>query len=75
VRLRDFAVLVDQVRDATGVLVFRRVGGAIGDADLPVSVAEEREREAVLLREAGVLLDRVEADADDLRVLLLVFSR
>jgi hypothetical protein len=74
VRLRDLAVLVDHVSDPARVLVFRRVGGAVCDADLPVGVAEEREGEIVLLREVRVLLDGVEADADDLRVLFLVLA-
>jgi hypothetical protein len=72
VRLGDLAVLVDDVRDALGVFVLRRAGGAVGDADLAVGVAEEGERELVLRREVGVVVDRVEADADDLRVLFLV---
>ena len=74
VRLRDLAVLVDHVGDAAGVLVFRRVGGAVRDADLPVGVAEERKWEVVLLREVRILFDGVEADADDLRVLFLVLA-
>jgi hypothetical protein len=74
-RFGDLAVLVDHVGDPARVFVFRRVGGAVCDADLPIGVAEEREREAVLLREVRVLFDRVEADAGDLRVLFLVFAR
>jgi hypothetical protein len=35
--LRDLSVLVDHVGDPARVLVFRRVGGAVCDADLPVS--------------------------------------
>jgi hypothetical protein len=75
VRLGDLAVLVDHVRDPARVLVFRRVGGAVCDADLAVGVAEERERKVILLRELRVVLDAVEADADDLRVLLVVLRR
>jgi hypothetical protein len=71
-RFRDLAVLVDHVRDAAGVLVFGRVGGPVGEADLVIGVAEEREGVVVLLREVGVLFDRVEADADDAGVLLFV---
>jgi hypothetical protein len=74
VRLRDLSVLVDHVGDPPRVLVFRRVGRAVRDADLPVGVAEERVRKVVLLREFRVVFDAVEADADDLRVLLLVFA-
>jgi len=73
-RFRNLSVLVDHVGDAARVLVFRRVGGTVRDADLAVGVAEERVRKVVLLRELRVVLDAVEADADDLRVLLLVFG-
>jgi hypothetical protein len=71
-RFRDLAVLVDHVRDAAGVLILRRVGGPVGEADLVIGVAEEGEGVVVLLCEVGVLFDRVEADADDAGVLLFV---
>jgi hypothetical protein len=35
----DLPVLVDHVGDAAGVLVFRRLGGAVGQADLVIGVA------------------------------------
>ena len=73
-RLGDLPVLVDHVGDAAGVFVFRRVGRAVRDADRFLGVAEEREGEVELLGEAAVLFDAVEADADDLRVLRLVFD-
>ena len=44
-------------------------GGAVGEADLAVGVAEQRVGEVELGREAGVLVGRVEADAEDLGVL------
>lgn len=68
-RLRDLSVLVDDVCDAAGVLVLRRVGGAVGEADPALGVAEEREREVVFLREGGVGALVVEADAEDRGVL------
>jgi hypothetical protein len=71
-RFRDFALFVDDVRDAFGVFGGRRVGGAVGEADFAVRVAEEGEGEAELFGEALVVLRRVEADAEDLRVLSLV---
>jgi hypothetical protein len=73
VRLRDLSLLVDDVRDAARVFVLRRVGRAVRDADLLVGVAEQREGEVELLGEGAVLFDAVEADADDLYVLGLVF--
>ncbi len=67
--LRDAALLVDQVRDAASVFVFRRVACAVRHADLVVGIAQKRKCEFELLREARVLLDRVEAAADDLNIL------
>jgi hypothetical protein len=68
-RLRDLAVLVDHIRDAARVLVLRRLGGAVREADLVIGVAEQREGEVELLGEGGVLLLRVETDAEDEGVL------
>jgi hypothetical protein len=71
-RLRDLPLLVDQVRDAAGVLVFGGVGGAVGEADLALGVAEQREGEVKLPGEGGVRFLVVEADADDFRVFRFV---
>jgi hypothetical protein len=72
VRLGDLPVLVDHVGDAAGVLVVGAVGGAVGDRELAVGVAEEREGEVELLGEAGVVGLGVEANAEDLGVARLV---
>jgi hypothetical protein len=72
--LRDDAVLVDHVCDAPRIFVFRRVTGAVRDADAPIDVAQERERKIEFLREVAILGLRVEADAEDLRVLRLVLG-
>jgi len=72
--LRDHAVLVDHVRDAARVFVFRRVAGTIGDSDGAIGVAEQGEREVELLGEVAILRGRVETDAEDLRVLRLVLD-
>jgi hypothetical protein len=74
VGLGDLPVLVDDVGDAPRVLVLRRLGGPVREADPAVGVAEQREGEVELLREAGVVLDVVEADAENLRVLVLVLG-
>ena len=71
--LRDAPVFVDHVRDAPGELVLRRVGRAIGQADLAIGIAEQRERELVLFRELRAVLGLVEADAEDLGVFRFVF--
>jgi len=68
-RLRDPAVLVDHVGDAAGVFVGRLLGGAVGEADLAVGVAEEREGELELAGELLVFFAGVEADAEDCGVL------
>jgi hypothetical protein len=73
VRLRDPAVLVDQIRDAARVFILRALGRAVGDADRAIRVGDQRERELVFCGERGVVGRLVEADADDLRVLLFVF--
>lgn len=74
-RLGDFSFFVDDVGDAAGVLVLGRLGGAVGEADLAIGVAEQREGEVVFLRERGVAFFVVEADAEDLRVLRFVLLR
>lgn len=70
--LGDAALLVDEVGDAAGVFVAWTAGGAVGQADFPVGVTEQRKGEVVLLGEAGVVFYGVEADAEDLRVLRFV---
>ena len=69
VGLCDAAVLIDDVGDAPGVLVAGARGGTVGETDLVVGIAEQGVGEVELFREAGVLVGRVEADAEDLRVL------
>jgi hypothetical protein len=72
VRFLDAAVLVDDVGDALRVLIVGARRRAVGEADLAVGVAEEREREVELLRELGVRSLVVEGDAEDFGVALLV---
>ena len=71
-RLGDAAVLVDHVGDAARVLVFRRVGGAVRDADGSLRVAQEGEGELVLFGEALIGPLVIEADAEDADVLRFV---
>ena len=73
-RLSDTAVLVDNVGDAFGVFVARRIGGAVGDADTAVGVAEQRKGEVELLRETGIVGGVVETRAEDRRVLRFIFA-
>ena len=71
-RLGDPALLVDDVRDPFGVFVLRRFGGSVGDADLAVGVAEQREGEGELVGKARVGVDVVETGAEDGGVLRFV---
>src|SRR2546427_7755491 len=70
--LGDATLLVDDIRNAAGVFVTRSAGGAVGQADFPVGVTEQRKGKFVLLGKAGVVLNRVKADAEDLGVLRFV---
>jgi len=74
-RLRDLPFFIDDVGDAACVFVLRRLRRAIGEADLALGVAEQREGKAELLREGGVLFFAVEADAEDPGVLGCVLLR
>jgi hypothetical protein len=62
---RDLALLVDQIADAIGVAGFRIIAGAIRDADLTVGVAQQREGKVEFLGEGGIVLNRVEAGAQN----------
>ncbi len=73
VRLRDLSVRPDDVGDPARELRLRVFARSVRHADVALHVAEERERKVELLREAGVLLDRVEGGPQDLGVLLLEF--
>ena len=70
VHLGDHALRVDQVREPLGKLRILLVGSpldAVGTTDGAVDVAQQREVEALLLRELEVLGGGVEAGAEDLR--------
>jgi hypothetical protein len=74
-RFGDAPLLVDDVCDSLGVFVFRRARCTVSHADFVVDIAEQRERKAVFLGEFRTVSRLVEADADDLRVFLLVLGR
>jgi hypothetical protein len=67
--LRDASLLINQVRDAAGVLILGRVRRAVRQADLVVGVAKQRKVELLFFREFLIGFYAVEAGADDLRVL------
>ena len=73
-RCSDAAVFVDQVGNPLRVLIAWRGRRTVGDADLAIGIAEQRERKFVFLRESGVVLRLVEAGAEDLDVLRLVVA-
>jgi hypothetical protein len=66
--LRDASFLVDQVRDASCVLIFWGLGRTVRQTDLVVGIAQQREIELLLLREFLIRFDAVEAGAEDLGV-------
>ena len=70
----DVPVGTDHVAHPLGVGRVLAVAGAVGEPDVPAGIAEEREVEIELLGEGAILLLRVEADPENLRVLLLELS-
>lgn len=66
--LRDASLLVNHVRDAPRVLIFGRLGCAVGEPNLVVGIAEQRKVELLLLREFLIRFHAVEAGAEDLGV-------
>lgn len=71
-RLQDHTLLIDDIRDATRVFVFRGIRGTVVESDGALDVAEQRKREVELLGELAVVGRRVEADAEDEGVLRFV---
>ena len=67
----DVPVGTDDVAHALRIAGVRAVASAVGEPDVPSGVAEKREVELELLRESAVLFLRIEADSQNLRVLLL----
>ena len=66
--LRDFPVLVDDVRDAFRVLILRIRRGAVRQAEFAVDIGEQWKGELVLLGESRIVGGRIEAGAEDLDV-------
>jgi hypothetical protein len=64
----DRTALVDQVADAVREARLRVRHSAVRETDRAVGVAQQGIRERELLREGGVLLDTVEAGAEDLDI-------
>ena len=60
------SLLVDQVADAIGITGVCTLARPVGHPHLPLRVAQEREGEVELVAEVAVVLDRVEAHANDL---------
>jgi hypothetical protein len=65
VNARDLALLVDQETDPAGIARLGVVACPIGHTERAIRVAQQREVEAVLFREGGVVFDGVEARAED----------
>ena len=71
--LQDGSSRAYHVGDAFGGFGVTAVAGAVGDADRALGIAQQRIGELVLLREPGIGLDIVSADAENLHVLAIVF--
>lgn len=67
--LQDVSIFPNDISDPLGVPIARRVARPVGQPNFSVRVAQQRKRELELLREGGILFDRVEADAEDLNIL------
>lgn len=72
VHLRDFPLLIDDVRNPFCVAVLRRFASAVFHADVALCVAKKREWEAEFLCKTGIFFNRVEADSENLNILLVV---
>lgn len=66
--LDDAAVGTDQIADPGRVLALRVVGGAIGDTDLLVDVAQKVEGKIELVAKGPLVGGRIETDSQDDRV-------
>lgn len=74
VDLRDFPLLVDHVRDALRVFVFRTARRAVRDPDLAIRVAQQRKCKVEFLSKLRIVFDRIKTDAENLSVLLFVLA-
>lgn len=69
--LEDPAIGTDEVTDPFGTRCFGTLAGSIEQANFARRVAEQREVEIVFLREGTIVFLVIDADAEDLGVLLL----
>ncbi len=70
VRLTHGSVRADPIADALRVLGVLGLACAIGHPDRARRVAKKREVEVEFLRERAVVVDGIEADAEDVNVLV-----
>lgn len=70
--LDDFALLIDEVGDPAREHILRRVARVVQDSDGSLRVADQPEREILLLGKPAVLFRSVEAGPEDLGVAGLV---
>ena len=68
---RELAVFVDQETHTTRVTRLTISASAVCHPHAPVGIAKQREWKVVFLGKAGVLFDIVEADAEDLNIVLI----
>jgi hypothetical protein len=68
---RKLAVLIDQETHAARKSRLAIGTGAVRHSHAPVGIAKQRKRKVVFLGKVGILLDVIEADAEDLNVVLV----
>lgn len=71
--LQDRSVAADEVADPPRARRARAVASAIGEAHFALGVAQQWKVEVEFLSESTILSRRVEADAEDLSILIRVF--
>jgi hypothetical protein len=67
----ELAVFVNQETHTTSVTRLTVSTSAIRHSYAPVGIAQQREGKVVFLGKAGILFDIVEADAEDLNIVLI----
>jgi hypothetical protein len=68
---RKLAVLIDQETHAARISRLAIRTGAVRHSHAPVGIAKQRKRKVVFLGKVGILLDVIEADAEDLNIVLV----
>jgi hypothetical protein len=66
-----FAVFIDQKAHTARISRLTISTGAVGHTHASVGIAKQRKRKVILLRKVGILFNVIEADAEDLNIVLV----